>query len=175
MRSAAIIPLLFAGMSFAQDLPMDQYADIMESATPTGPDSGGQATVVPSAYDGDAVADKVAAQATEAPTAAIIARSDATCTYRSYNGPQVTQPADTPQAFLANQEFHNKANAKRDPATYPEGYTLIPGFYDLTSAAKSTSYITYTTRDIFDYDPQICANKCNAMSNCVSFNICRFP
>ncbi|KAH8896900.1 hypothetical protein GQ53DRAFT_600957, partial [Thozetella sp. PMI_491] len=93
------------------------------------------------------------------------------CTTRSYNGPQVTAPGDTPDAFLAYQPFRAAAMAASNPANVPDEFMLIPGFSNLNASAVSTSYLTYTTNNIFSYDLNACALKCDSIVGCQAFNI----
>jgi hypothetical protein len=89
------------------------------------------------------------------------------CVTRSLNGPQVTDPADSDNAFLAYPGFTSAA----ENAAIPSGYALVPEFQNLQAAASDSHYMTYTSQGLTTYDPSVCAAACNAMQGCTSFNI----
>ena len=175
MRSAAIASLLLAGLSAAQDLPMDAYDDVMDQSdlSATGAPLGAAAPSTTVTYDQTSVLAAATSGLSAAVTTEIVAarkRDTPTCTTRSFNGPQVTDPADTDSAFLAYPPFHQAAHNYALDANIPADYSLVPGFVDLQGSGQSISYLTYTAK-ISAYDPAQCAAKCNAIAGCVSFNI----
>lgn len=89
------------------------------------------------------------------------------CITVTYNGPAVTVPTDSPDAFESYDPFSSAASA----AAVPSGYAAVPEYTNLKAAAVDSHYLTYTTDGVSAYDPSICAAKCNAITGCVSFNI----
>jgi hypothetical protein len=180
MKSLAIITTLL-GLALAtpiekrQDLPIDQYNDI-----PVLPDVGapvGDAAPVETAsYDPTSVAAEAVAIAsnTNAADNVIAKRDGAPCTTRSYNGPRVAVPTDDPVAFQSYAPFAASATAAAQATAIPSGYAVVPDSVNLKAAIQDSHYLTYTTKDLSDYEPDICAAKCNAMAGCVAFNICEY-
>ncbi|KAF7953902.1 uncharacterized protein EAE97_001300 [Botrytis byssoidea] len=82
------------------------------------------------------------------------------------NGPSVNSP-DTAVAFQADQNF---ADAALNAVT-PPGYALVDGFKNVDAAAQSATYLTYISDSVTSYDSAICANACNNIQGCTSFNI----
>jgi hypothetical protein len=109
------------------------------------------------------------------PTDAVEKRGPVDCETRTYNGPRVTTPADTPEAFLGYAPFHTTARNAAKAANIPNGYALIPGFIDLSASVMGGDYITYTSSKLASYDLQTCADLCNnRITGCLAFNICKY-
>ncbi|ESZ98949.1 hypothetical protein SBOR_0607 [Sclerotinia borealis F-4128] len=82
------------------------------------------------------------------------------------NGPSINSP-DTAAAFEADQSLADAALK----AVTPPDYVLVDGFQNIHSTAQSATYLTYISDSITSYDPVICANECNKIQGCTSFNI----
>lgn len=92
--------------------------------------------------------------------------SGCTAAVQAGNAP-LTSP-DTPQDFLANSVYSSAAlNAQT-----PNGYTVAFS-NQFASAADNPFYLTYTTKGMTSYDPNICASLCTDEVGCFSFNICK--
>ena len=171
MWSTLLLPLCLAGLSLAQDLPTDAYESIMATVTPDAPPFGQVSETSTPTYDRtSAISEATAEVAT--PTSLAKVRRQAACTTRSYNGPQVTEPADSDSAFLSYEPFSNAAQVAAVPSSWPAEYKLVPGFLNLRGSGQSTSYITYTAQ-LSGYNLAECAAKCDSIVGCVSFNICK--
>lgn len=181
MKSFAFIAAL-AGLALAnpidkrQDLPIDQYNDI-----PILPDLGapvGDAVPTETAvYDPTSVSAAVVAVAsnTNAVDNVIAKRDDDDyCTTRSYNGPQVTVPTDDAAAFQSYAPFAASATAAAQATAVPQGYAVVPGAVNLKASIQDSHYLTYISQELDGYKPEICASKCDGMTGCVVFNICKF-
>lgn len=70
---------------------------------------------------------------------------------------------DTPAAFQANQAYADVANK----AVTPAGYKRV--FQNLKGSTSLYYYLGYNT--LGDYDTNMCANMCNSINLCQSFNI----
>lgn len=68
-------------------------------------------------------------------------------------------------AFLADTVIAAKAS----DAPTPSGYNRV--FTNLKAASNGYVYMGYTV--VNAYTPSLCADRCNAMAGCASFNICR--
>jgi hypothetical protein len=178
MKTSVIILYILSGLAIAsplekrQDFDFDAYnsaPNIPDIAAPVG-DAAPQETV---SYDSTKLATAAASLATAANSEAVVNKRQVACTTRSYNGPQVTTPTDTPEAFQSYAPFAVSATAAAQPAAIPSGYALVPDFINLAASVQDSHYLTYTTRGLSDYDPSICASKCNTMAGCISFNICK--
>jgi hypothetical protein len=195
MKSIALLSVLL-GLAAAgplkqrQELDPDSYFDAVGDAAPTATAPvGDSAPELSGSYDPDAVGAAAAAAVTEAasetaavvsvepgPTGGVEKREPvATCETRTFNGPRVTAPADTPEAFLAYAAFHTSARNAAKAASIPKGYALVPGFIDLSASVKGGDYLTYTSSKLAGYDLQTCADLCdNKVNGCVAFNICKY-
>jgi hypothetical protein len=103
-----------------------------------------------------------------------VAKRAVVCTSRTSNGPRVTNPADTPEAFTANAEFSTNAVNAAKAANVPAGYAAVPGYVNLKATPNNPHYLTYVSSRLSSYNPGQCAQICNEMSGCVSFLICKF-
>lgn len=145
-------------------------------AVPTVPVTGAPAgnTVTASiTYNPSSVASAAIAAATS--SVAIVNRrhkrsscSNTCAVLAAGNGPSVNSP-DTAAAFQADQ---NLADAALNAVTPPD-YALVDGFQNVDAAAQSATYLTYISDSVTSYDPAICANACNNIQGCTSFNICK--
>ncbi|KAM0128194.1 hypothetical protein ACHAP3_008415 [Botrytis cinerea] len=143
-------------------------------AVPTVPVTGAPAgnTVTASiTYNPSSVASAAIAAATS--SVAIVNRrhkrsscSNTCAVLAAGNGPSVNSP-DTAAAFQADQ---NLADAALNAVTPPD-YALVDGFQNVDAAAQSATYLTYISDSVTSYDPAICANACNNIQGCTSFNI----
>ena len=95
-----------------------------------------------------------------------------TCTARSHNGPLITNP-DTVEAFKRYTEFTSQSFAAAIRPNVPEGYKYVEGFVTLGAAAQHPSYLASIEPEA--YKPDQCAEACDLMEGCVSFNICKDP
>lgn len=119
-------------------------------------------------YDATSVLAAAAAQitATETDDSGIAARNEkrTACQVQptgAKNAPTVS--TDTPAAFTANAAFASLANAAPTPSGYVNAFTNLHG------SNNAYGYMGYTTLDT--YDVNTCANKCNAINGCMSFNL----
>ena len=185
MRSSVALTFLLACLGFAQDLPIDDYEDIVATVVADAPPFGQVSeTATPTYNQASAISEATAeavSQASEAIEAAAtesaattLERRVASCTARPFNGPQVTEPADSDSAFLGYQLFADTANAAAQPSAWPAEYKLVNGYVNLLGSGQSTSYLTYTAK-IDGYNLAQCAAKCDSIVGCVSFNICECP
>ena len=151
---------------------MDAYESIMETVTADAPPFGQVSETATPTYDRTSAISEATAEIATPTSFATAVRRQVQCTTRSYNGPQVTEPADSDTAFLGYQPFSDSAQAAAAPASWPAEYKLIPGFVNLKGSGQSTSYITYTAQ-LSGYSLAECAAKCDSIVGCVSFNICK--
>ncbi|KAH8887970.1 hypothetical protein GQ53DRAFT_826543 [Thozetella sp. PMI_491] len=169
MRSALTTSAILYGLALGnpiiqrQQLDLDAWeaaATLASTAAPPIGDAAPQETI---SYDPVAIQSAVVAQVTAAPVAeatdgaaAVIAkRAATTCTTRTFHGPKVTSPADTPLPFLRG---------------IPSGYNVVQGFVNLQATAQNTNYLTYTSK-LSSYDPDTCAQLCDGMAGCNAFVI----
>ncbi|KAK3685937.1 hypothetical protein B0T22DRAFT_235367 [Podospora appendiculata] len=189
MRSTLILSSLVFGLAAASPLHRRQelYLDDYEDAVAAGAGSAAVAPVGDSipeevvSYNPTAVAsDIVAAITTVLPASATAdaagsvitanAKRDAVvCTTRTFNGPQVTAPADSAAAFQAYQGFTDAATNAAKAYNIPKGYALVPGYENLKASAQDPSYLTYVSSRLTSYDTAQCAALCDAMAGCTSF------
>ncbi|KAH8879635.1 hypothetical protein GQ53DRAFT_849507 [Thozetella sp. PMI_491] len=191
MRTTVAVSSLLYGLALAgpvairqDDLGIDDYEAVATAApnvaAPVGNDVP-EATVV---YNPTSVAAAVVAQVTDVDpaqatedTSKIVnvnkraAAYPAACTTRTSNGPSVRTPSDTPEAFQANPEFSQKATAAALAANVPKGYAVVTDFVNKQATAADSSYLTYVSSKLTDYDVNYCANFCNTLSGCNSFDI----
>jgi len=185
MKVTLALQSLLCGLALAtpvqkrQDLDLDAYEAlapaIVDVAPPVG-DAAPQSTVT---YNPTAVASVAAAAVTQNPEPAsddsldivTVAKRDVTCTTRTFNGPQVTTPADTPDAFVGYQPFADAANTAAEAANVPSGYAVVPGFVNLAATAQAPGYLTYVSSKLTSYNPSQCAAICETMAGCIAFNI----
>lgn len=181
MHSYTALTLLLAGLGFAQDLPMEDYEGIVATVVADAPPFGAAlATETPTYVQASAIAEATAeavslaseAKASVVPTTLV--KRVVACTTRAFNGPQVTEPADSDAAFLGYQPFADEAIAAADSSKWPGEYKLIDGYVNLHGSGQSTSYLTYTAQ-IDGYNLEQCAARCDSIVGCVSFNICEYP
>ena len=71
--------------------------------------------------------------------------------------------ADTANAFVAEKYFSKVAKA----AKVPMGFASV--FSDTKASPNAPGYLGFTLMDT--YDVNTCANKCNAIKDCTSFNV----
>ncbi|KAH8880988.1 hypothetical protein GQ53DRAFT_832832 [Thozetella sp. PMI_491] len=163
-----------------QDIDFDAYEVAAALATTAAPPNGDAAPQASIDYDPTSLMSAVVAQVTSVdPEAAetntfnnVIAKRAATaCTTRTYNGPRVTTPTDTPEAFLAYQPFADAAINASKPANVPVGYKGVDGFVNLQATAQNNAYLTYISSALKSYDVGACAAVCDGMAGCNSFVI----
>ncbi|KAK0636225.1 hypothetical protein B0T17DRAFT_503701 [Bombardia bombarda] len=189
MKAAVLSSLLF-GLAAAsplavnkrQDLPIEDYGAAVAAGADSsdGPPVGDAVPESAATYDPTSVAADIVAQVSDAAPAdatsaelisADIKKRVAVCTTRTFNGPQVTAPADTPEAFQANTAFSDAAVAGASAASVPAGYAVVPGYENLKAAAQDPSYLTYVSSKLTSYSPAQCGALCDALSGCSSFTI----
>lgn len=187
MKSIALLSVVLGLASASplqarQELDPDSYFAALGASAPATTASAGDAApeLVADTPDSDAVNAAASAAVSEAPHATVAAvavdgsglKKRDECVTRTFNGPQVTDPADTPEAFLAYQPFHDAAQNAAHASNIPEGYALITGFVDLQASVKGGDYITYVSSKLTGYDLQTCADLCdNKIDGCLAFNI----
>ncbi|KAK3327787.1 hypothetical protein B0T19DRAFT_173705 [Cercophora scortea] len=189
MRSTLFLSSLVFGLAAASPLHRRQELDISdyEDAVAAGADSAAVAPVgdaVPEevvSYNPSVVASGiVAAITTVLPASATadaagsvitanVKRNVVVCTTRTFNGPQVTAPADSDAAFLAYQGFTDAATDAAKSANIPRGYAVVPGYVNLKASPQDPSYLTYVSSRLTFYDTTQCAALCDAMAGCTSF------
>lgn len=185
--------LLFSGslaipVAEPQDLPMDAYDAIGDSPDisapfnddpdpttvtyiPTSAASAAALAMSTAMADGiTTVIDAPAAATSDASSKRGVSKRGTCLPYSPGNGPTVNTPDDSVASWYANSDISNDAVT----AVAPAGYVLADGYLNLTAAVSSPTYLTYTTDGITSYDPSVCAPKCDAISGCVSFNMCKF-
>lgn len=178
MKASTVLSLALLGFATAspvpQDIDFDSYEDIPVLPDLAAPIGAPTTTVVVSTYNPTVAASEAVAAATETSdpdlTRRHVIKRGSCLAQPAGNGPAVTP--DTDSAFLANPAFATAANS----AVAPPGYFLAVGYKNLQASASAPSYQTYISSSLTKYDPAVCAAKCNSISGCVSFNICRsFP
>ncbi|KAK7995178.1 hypothetical protein PG990_013951 [Apiospora arundinis] len=89
-------------------------------------------------------------------------RDTVTCAPQAVGkGPASNPPTDV--GFLNDPDFANTANT----AATPDGY--INTFKNLKASIKAPGYITFQT--LAEYNPQLCADKCDKEAGCNAFDI----
>ncbi|KAK0754544.1 hypothetical protein B0T18DRAFT_424916 [Schizothecium vesticola] len=86
------------------------------------------------------------------------------CSTRPHNGPLITNP-DTIERF---KEYAGSV-AKATDASVPKGYKFVDAFVGLEAAAIHSSYMASLGPE--GYKPEQCAEACNLIEGCQSFNI----
>ena len=194
MKTATLLSTLILGLASAsplqkrQDLPIGDYDSAIAAGagSDSGPPVGDAAPESVVSYDPTKVASEIVAHVTEESvaeatkdTAEVInvdikrRGTPVTCTTRTFNGPRVTDPADTLAAFQNNPEFAEAATNAAKAANVPSGYAVVPGFVNLKASNQDPSYLTYISSKLTGYNPEVCAQHCNTLSGCNGFNICK--
>jgi hypothetical protein len=174
MRSFTVAAA-FAAMAVANPVPQPQGFDWKAidalSAIPTVSipvvDVAAKASTV--AFDASAAASSIAAvvkasgvDATS--TSGLKVRAAAvTCKPQPSGAGPIVHSPDTPEAFLAFDNFKQQAIAAPTPAGYYNAFT------NLQASNNAYGYMGYTLLN--EYSTQACAAKCDAISGCASFNI----
>ncbi|KAH8879776.1 hypothetical protein GQ53DRAFT_853156 [Thozetella sp. PMI_491] len=185
MRTALAISSFFCGLAAAnpvaprQEIDLGAYKSAAAKATAVAPPIGDAAPENSAAYNPTSVSALAVAQITSAAsdatkTVEVVAakRAATSCTTRTYNGPQVTSPADTPEAFLGYQPFKDAAeSAALDENVPTAGYQVVDGFVNLQATAINSNYLTYVSSRLTGYDVDTCAAVCDGMAGCNSFVI----
>lgn len=188
MKTSFAIQSLLFGLTLAtpvqkrQDIDFDSYDAVVSQLVNIAPPVGDSVPQDDASYDPTAVASAAAAAVTSDPTSddpvdivtiakRNAARDTATCTTRTFNGPQVTDPADTPDAFINYKPFADAANAAAVAPNVPVNYASVPGFVNLQGSANAPGYLTYVSSRLTSYNSSQCAAICDGMSGCVSFVI----
>jgi len=138
----------------------------------------GDAAPQSATYNPTVVASSAASAATDNSSSIVVVEKRwpaSGCTTRSYNGPKIAGPTDSPDAFKAWPAFAAAASAAAADPAIPSGYALVPDFVNLNGSVEDSHYLTYTTEGIFAYEPEICAARCNDIAGCNAFNICKSP
>ncbi|KAI4720392.1 hypothetical protein E4T48_03404 [Aureobasidium sp. EXF-10727] len=167
MRSFTVAAA-FAAMAVANPLPqeidwaaVDALAPIPTVTIPVV-DVSAQASTV--SYQPSAAASSIAVQvkASGVSSAGLKARAAATCKPQPTGAGPVPSD-DTPEAFLAYEDFSTIAKS----ASTPQGYYNT--FTDLKASNNAYGYLGYTVLD--EYSTQTCASKCDAIKGCAAFNL----
>lgn len=91
-----------------------------------------------------------------------VKRQAATC-YPQPSGISHRSTPDNAAAFRSDSYYANAANAAKTPI----GFNSV--FTNTGASPNADQYLGYTLMDT--YDVQTCANKCNAITGCKSFNV----
>ncbi|KAH8896537.1 hypothetical protein GQ53DRAFT_524502 [Thozetella sp. PMI_491] len=184
MRATLATAAILFGLAAAnplvkrQGIDVDAYEEANAAVTTTiAPPIGDAAPQETASYDPSKVLEAAIAQATSAPPASdtsaaavvIKERAAVVCTTRTFNGPQVTTPTDSPEAFLAYAPFAASATSAAAAAAVPTGYNIVSGFVNLAFTAQTKNYLGYTSSKLTAYDPKQCAAVCDQMAGCTSF------
>ncbi|KAK1835383.1 hypothetical protein QBC39DRAFT_250288 [Podospora conica] len=104
-------------------------------------------------------------RASAAPITSLEARQFVmSCSTRPHNGPLITNP-DTVEKF---KEYAGAVAKVANPIV-PLGYKFVDGFIGLEAAAIHPSYMASLGPE--GYKPEQCAEACNLIEGCQSFNI----
>lgn len=165
VHAFAAFALTGCAAALPQSIPLDQVAEIPAAPiteTPLGEGAGTK--VIP--YAPDAVVADTFASVLADPASADkgLQRRDSDCSAQPLGAGPVPSP-DTPEAFLAMEEFSKIANE----AAVPAGY--VNKFKNLKGSNNAVAYLGYKTLDT--YDTQDCADSCTATQGCSAFNICK--
>ena len=159
--------LAMAGCAAAlpQSIPLQEVAEIPAAPiteTPLGEGAGTK--TIP--YAPDAVIADTFASVLADPASAdkVLNRRDWDCSAQPLGAGPIPSP-DTPEAFLAMEEFSSAANG----APVPAGY--VNKFKNLKGSNNAVAYLGYNTLDT--YDTQACADSCTGKQGCSSFNLCK--
>jgi hypothetical protein len=76
------------------------------------------------------------------------------------SNPQVT---DTPESFLANQDYQNQAKNAKTPTGYKQSFVNLQG------ATTGSGYLSYKL--LGSYDVNACSQFCDDTKTCTGFNI----
>jgi hypothetical protein len=175
MKPVTLLVALLAGTAVASPLQKRQDADDLDDiinayeavpdVTPTGPPLAvNSSQSSPTGYNQDA------AIASSTPAAiANLNRRDG-CTVNVVSNYAGTVSPDTPTAFSNDPTIASIANS----ASPPPGYFLVSGYQNLNASAEAPSYLTFIQHDLSSYNVSQCAAKCNSISGCDSFVICKF-
>ncbi|KAH6639605.1 hypothetical protein C7974DRAFT_449729 [Boeremia exigua] len=163
VHAFAALALTGCAAALPQSIPLDQVAEIPAAPiteTPLGEGAGTK--VVP--YAPDAVIADTFASVLADPASAdkTLRRRDSDCSAQPLGAGPVPSP-DTPDAFLASEDFATAANGASTPAGY------INKFKNLKGSNNAVAYLGYNTLET--YDTQSCADACTATQGCSSFNI----
>ncbi|KAJ8110729.1 hypothetical protein OPT61_g6499 [Boeremia exigua] len=90
-------------------------------------------------------------------------KRDSTTCYPQPAGINHQSSPDTDSAFLADSYYSQAANA----ANTPLGFNSV--FSNTQASPNAPGYLGFTLMDT--YDVQTCADKCNAITGCTSFNV----
>ncbi|KAI7526860.1 glycoside hydrolase, partial [Hortaea werneckii] len=161
-----LLHLGLAGLAFAAPAPAPQDIDFdlaYQLPNPTYTTTMSQVT-----YDAATILQAAVAQITSsatedsaaAPSADKVKR--AACASQPAGAGPVPSP-DTASKFQNNPTFASAAVG----ASPPSGYSQT--FSNLQASNNAYGYMGYTT--LQSYNPQQCANKCNAITGCVAINI----
>ncbi|KAJ4984816.1 hypothetical protein SVAN01_09689 [Stagonosporopsis vannaccii] len=91
-----------------------------------------------------------------------IKRTDNIC-YPQPKGIAYKPSSDTAEAFVADEYFAKQATSAKTPLGFN------PVFTNTKASPNAPGYQGYTLMDT--YDVQTCADKCNAIDGCTSFNV----
>ena len=131
--------------------------------TTVTPPTLGHATVVPINMYMSSMQAAEATASTSVTSTPVIAKRRACTSLPTGAGPVPTP--DTASAFLALSAFSSSASS----APTPSGYTNA--FRNLQGSSQAYGYMGYDV--LSSYDTNKCAQKCNAKSGCLAFNICK--
>lgn len=90
-------------------------------------------------------------------------KRDSNICYPQPTGITYKSSPDTAEAFLADSYYSQQATA----AQIPLGFNSV--FSNTKASPNAPGYLGFTLLDT--YDVQTCADKCNAISGCASFNV----
>lgn len=90
-------------------------------------------------------------------------KRDSNICYPQPKGIAYKSSPDTAEAFLADNYYSQQASSAKNPM----GFKSV--FSNTKASPNAPGYLGFTLLDT--YDVQTCADKCNAISGCTSFNI----
>ncbi|KAL2073289.1 hypothetical protein VTL71DRAFT_10613 [Oculimacula yallundae] len=171
MRSTIILSA-FAALALAAPRPQEIEFDLVDAA----PDA--EIVTPPTDVSVDNVASLPVAEVVKAAAASVtdvaqaekraLRKRDGDCSAEpAGTGPRVSDPEDTPEAFLAYQPFKDDAIKHALDANVPQGYSLA--YSNLQASSQTSSYLGFRTQKT--YDPIACASYCDQHSGCIAFNL----
>lgn len=166
VHTFAALAMVGCAAALPQLIPIKEVAEIPAAPiteTPLGEGAGTK--TIP--YAPDAVIADTFASVLADPASAdkVLGRRGWDCSAQPLGAGTVPSP-DTPEAFLAMEEFSTAANG----APVPAGY--VNKFKNLKGSNNAVAYLGYNTLDT--YDTQACAESCTGKQGCSSFNLCKF-
>ncbi|KAJ4326427.1 hypothetical protein N0V94_000102 [Neodidymelliopsis sp. IMI 364377] len=133
------------------------------SAAPTVTSYPGPPVIYQTASSAPLVTATTIAEPATATAGARRIKRDSNSCYPQPSGISHKSSPDTPEAFLADSWYSQQAKSAKTPI----GFSSV--FTNTVASPNAPGYAGFTLMDT--YDVQTCADKCNAISGCTSFNI----